>query len=68
MIMNKVDGAKLRELRYGRELTQVELSSQSGVNRRTISNIENGYNSVTLKTLNKLAAILNIEASQLISG
>ena len=63
----KVDGMKLRKERYRRELTQVQLREISGVNRRTISQIENGYSCVSLRTLNKLSAALDIAASELVS-
>lgn len=59
-------GYKIREIREKNQMTQVELSEKSGVSRTTISNLENGVESVTTtKTLQKLATALGVNVEDL---
>ena len=59
-------GYKIREMRERLNMTQVELSIKSGVSRTTISNLENGVESVTTtKTLHKLANALGVNVEDL---
>ena len=49
------------------ELTQAELAERAGVSRATINRIEQGHaESVTLGTINKLAAALQVDAEVLV--
>lgn len=59
-------GYKIREMRERKNMTQVELATRSGVSRTTISNLENGVESVTTtKTLSKLAQALGVNVEEL---
>lgn len=59
-------GYKIREVRERLNMTQVELAVKSGVSRTTISNLENGVESVTTtRTLNKLAYALGVNVEDL---
>ena len=59
-------GYKIREMREAKNMTQVELAAKSGVSRTTISNLENGIESVTTtRTLNKLATALGVNVEEL---
>ena len=59
-------GYKIREVRERLNMTQVELAVKSGVSRTTISNLENGVESVTTtRTLNKLANALGVNVEDL---
>ena len=52
-------GYRIREVREEKDMTQEELSRQSGVSRATISALENGTTrSTSTKTLLKLAKAL----------
>ncbi len=62
----RVDGAKLRQARERRLITQPELSELSGVMVATISRIENGLQEPRIPTVRKLAKALGVEADELI--
>ena len=55
-----------KELRYGDNLTQVEVAEQSGLHRNTLSNIET-TNNFTILTLFQLCEFYEIPASELLS-
>lgn len=58
---------KLKELRLKKGLTQEELSRESGVNRTTIIQLENGENvNVTIKTLKQLAKCLGVDIKEIV--
>jgi transcriptional regulator with XRE-family HTH domain len=60
-------GARLRELRKRRGLTQRELAQYSGVSLSTIRNLEQGsHDSVRLETARKLASALRTTTSHLV--
>lgn len=52
-------GAKIKELRRKKGLTQVDLSEQSGLSLRTIQRIENSENKPSVYTLRKIGEALN---------
>lgn len=56
----------IRELRFGENLTQVEVAEESGLHRNTISNIESS-NNFTILTLFQLCDFYEISASDLMS-
>lgn len=56
-------GAQLRQVREKKGLTLVELGKLSGVSYTHISEIERGKTSPSLKTLEKLARVLDISTS-----
>jgi transcriptional regulator with XRE-family HTH domain len=56
-------GARLRAIRNERNLSQRELSKESGISPNAISLIERDENSPSVSTLQSLAAALNIKMS-----
>ena len=59
---------RLRELRRGRRLTQVQLAELCGMPQSTISRIESGTTSgVDFETLDRVAAALEVHPSELIA-
>ena len=54
-------GARIREERIRRNLTQQELAGLTGTGQKTISRIENGNEGATLETVFKLLAILQLQ-------
>lgn len=59
-------GARVRELRRGRELTLEELAERSGVSRAMISKLERGEKNPTLVVAAKLAEGFGVTLSQLV--
>ena len=59
-------GARIREIRESRGLTQKELASRISLTRTSIANIETGRQKIQLHTLYEIAAALNIELSTLL--
>jgi transcriptional regulator with XRE-family HTH domain len=59
-------GLRARALRLQRQLTLDELSSRSGVSRRTITLLEAGDANASLATLDKLARALGIDFGSLV--
>jgi transcriptional regulator with XRE-family HTH domain len=58
---------RLKEVRESRGLTQLELSTASGVRRATISDIETGKTSgIDFDVLEKLASALGVNAAVLV--
>ena len=58
--MTEVIGAKLRQLRKSRDMTQEEVAERVDITRSTISNYEIGRRTPHLKDLSKLAAVFNV--------
>lgn len=58
-------GKKLRSLRTGLNLSQLDMELRSGINRTEISRIENGRKNIEFYTIVKLATALNIEIREL---
>jgi HTH-type transcriptional regulator, competence development regulator len=58
-------GARIRELRERKQLSQLDLEVRSGINRTEISRIENGTKNIEFFTIIKLAVALEVELSQL---
>lgn len=54
-------GAALRRFRRGRELTQVQLASRAGLRQATVSQVENGLETVKLSTVMELVRALDLE-------
>ena len=53
-------GAKLRELREAKNLSQGDIEHQTGLRRAYISRVEHGHNVPTIETLEKYARALEI--------
>jgi transcriptional regulator with XRE-family HTH domain len=60
-------GIVLRELRKQRGLSQETLAHDAEIERNYISLLELGRNSISIKMIFKLAAALNISATDLMS-
>ena len=58
-------GKRIKELREGLGMTQVELSERSGVSQEHISRLENGRHNINTKTADKLAAALGVTLNKL---
>ncbi|MEE4637596.1 MAG: helix-turn-helix domain-containing protein [Wenzhouxiangella sp.] len=54
-------GAALRRFRRDRKLTQTQLASRAGLRQATVSQVENGLETVKLKTVMDLVHALDLE-------
>lgn len=61
MTLGAVVARRVRQFRIERGLTQEELAGRAGLNRNYVGMIEREENSPTVVTLEKLAAVLEIE-------
>jgi transcriptional regulator with XRE-family HTH domain len=61
-------GARLREFRRARALTQEELAEKAGVSPSTIVDIERGKHEPQIRTLRKLARALDTTPDKLVLG
>jgi DNA-binding XRE family transcriptional regulator len=59
-------GARLRQLRHERNLTQVRMATSFGIDRTFISDVERGRKSISLPLLEVIALGLNISLSELL--
>jgi DNA-binding Xre family transcriptional regulator len=58
---------KVKEVAAYKKISQRKLSMKSGVDIRTVQGIfKNPYRNVTTETLDKLATVLGVDASELI--
>jgi transcriptional regulator with XRE-family HTH domain len=62
----KLFGARLREMRIARGLTQPEVASRVGTSASNISDLERGIKVPTLTTVARLADALECTASELV--
>lgn len=60
-------GEVLRELRLRRKLSQEALALEADLERNYISLLELGKNSASIKTLFKLAPVLDLSVSEMLS-
>ncbi len=65
MDSQKLFGKRIKELRKIKGLTQEELSEKLGVFQKQIGNIETGTTFTTMKNIEKLAQIFNVEIADL---
>jgi transcriptional regulator with XRE-family HTH domain len=63
----RVFGLVLQEIRHERGISQERLGLDSGYHRTYISLLERGRNVPSLRTIFKLAMVLNIAPSELVS-
>jgi transcriptional regulator with XRE-family HTH domain len=61
-------GARVRELRAGRGLTQLRLAERSGISRPSVANVEAGRQNVSLRQLCALASALDVAVEELFAG
>ncbi len=64
----EVFGARVREIRQKRGMTQVELGERLGFPQNRVSEIENGSRSPTLVTILRLAIALDCKPSALLTS
>jgi transcriptional regulator with XRE-family HTH domain len=62
----EVDGVRLRQLRLGQALTQIELSRITGISVDAISRLENELRSAQISTIRRLAEALRVEPRELL--
>jgi transcriptional regulator with XRE-family HTH domain len=62
----KAFGQALREIREGRKFSQEGLALEAGLDRTYISLIERGVRSPTIRTLVKLAEVLNVRPAKIV--
>lgn len=58
-------GARVKEVREGRALTQQEVAKRAGLAMDAMSRIENGYRKPRPSTLQRLAAALDVAVERL---
>ena len=63
----KAFGQALREIRMGKEISQEQLGLDAGFDRTYISLIERGINSPTIRTVVKLARVLQVPPSVIVA-
>jgi DNA-binding XRE family transcriptional regulator len=61
-------GQRLKELRIERNLTQVRMAREFGVDRSYISDVERGRKSVSLPTMEIFALGLKLSLAELLTG
>lgn len=61
-------GARIRELRDVRGMTQAELSKAAGINRITLSKIERGHEDVGILRLTRLATSLDVSVADVLEA
>lgn len=61
-------GMRIRYLRKQKNMSQLDLSIESDVNRNYISDLEKGRRNPTILVLNKIAIALNTDLSNLFKG
>jgi DNA-binding XRE family transcriptional regulator len=59
---------RLREFRRSRNITQLQMAVNFGIDRGFISDVENGKKSISLRMLEILALGLNVSLSELMLG
>lgn len=59
--INKSLGKLLKQCRKERKLKLIDISNLTGMKVCQLSKIENGYNSVSMVTLNKILEALDLE-------
>lgn len=67
-VMRKFHVMNLEKIRTERGLTQDDLAEMSGLKQSTISKIERGYDGVTLRTLHRIAEVLQVEIIDLLGS
>lgn len=58
-------GKRIRSIREGQSMSQLDLEVVSGINRTEISRIENGLKNLEFMTLVRIADSLKVELNQL---
>jgi len=66
MDLRQVFATNLRRIRHQREISQENLAYEAEINRTYLSKLEKGASSAGLDIIERLAAVLRIEAYQLL--
>lgn len=66
--INNRFGTRLRELRRERNLTQLRMATEFGIDRSFISDVERGRKSISLPMLEVIALGMKITLSELLRG
>lgn len=61
-------GENLRSLRRARGLSQEALADALGIHRTYVGGLERGERNVTLRTVERLAELLGVDAARLLAG
>lgn len=59
-------GLAIRALRAQKNISQEKLANETGIDRRYMSDIENGRRNVSLETIEKLSGFFDISVSKLV--
>ena len=65
--LRKVVGARLKELRRARGLSQEELADQAGCHRTYVGMIERGEGNPSLEMLSRIAGVLDVEVVEFLA-
>ena len=60
-------GAKIRELRLNKEMTQIELATRCNFGKASMSRIESGETNITVLTLNRISKALEVDITEFFS-
>jgi transcriptional regulator with XRE-family HTH domain len=66
MDLPRVVGRNVRELRLRKGMSQEDLAEATGAKRTYVSDLERGQRNPTLKSLDRFAAVLGVEAWKLL--
>jgi transcriptional regulator with XRE-family HTH domain len=66
--IQKVVGERIKKIRKAKGLRQDDLSERSGLNRAHLYRLENGRQSMTLRTLKVIADSLEVKVVDLVKG
>lgn len=61
-------GAKLKQLRLAAGLSQEELASRAGIDRTYVSSCERGRRNISLETICRLAAALDVAPAAMLEA
>ena len=61
-------GARLKQARIAKNLTQGQLAEKAGISVSFLSNLENGHQAMNIQTLSTLLDILNVSADWLLGN
>lgn len=60
-------GNRVKEIRLGQSISQLELANRTGIERAQISKIEQGKINVTLETIEKISKALNVQLNDFLT-
>ena len=68
MTLQEKVGARIKEIRIRKKLSQEEFSILSGIDRTFISHIEKGHRNISLGTIEKIADGLSVNVLELFTS